>query len=230
MLSIERLREYPIFTSLSEVELAGVSPFLKRRAFASGAYIYYPGNPGLHSYLVESGLIRLFCCTPAGQELTLKLVGSQEVFGLPLINDEQARLLGAVACKPAVIYSFSREDFLKLMDRSPQFMRNIYQNLIADSRRLLLHFRSIATLSLNGRLAAMLLRLAKANENKQLIVDMPLNQEEFASWLGASRGRLNQAIHQFEGKSLIRLNGSSIVIQDFSGLQRIAEEQNFEEV
>jgi CRP/FNR family cyclic AMP-dependent transcriptional regulator len=230
MLSIEQLRNYPIFAGLTEVELSGVPPILKKRAFADGAYIYYPGNPGLHSYLVKSGQVRLFLCTAAGQEMTLKLIGPQEVFGLPLLDDEQVRLTGAVVYQPSILYSIMRKDLLQLMDRSPRFMRNIYQDLVTDARRLLLHLRSLATLNLNGRIAAMLLRLARMTADGQYLVDMPLNQEEFASWLGASRGRLNQAIHQFEDIGLIRLEESEIVIQDYPGLERISEEQTIEEV
>jgi CRP-like cAMP-binding protein len=230
MLSIEQLRMYPVFADLTDVELAGVPPILKRRAFAESAYIYYPGNPGLHSYLVESGLVRLFLCTTEGQELTLKLISPQDVFGLPLLDDEQARLIGAVAHQPSVLYSIAREDFLQLMDRSPQFMRNIYKEMAADARKLLLHTRSLATLNLNGRLAAMLLRLARMSADGQYIVDMPLSQEEFASWLGASRGRLNQAIHQFQDLDLIRVEEFEIAIQDYPGLERMAEGQTIEEV
>jgi CRP-like cAMP-binding protein len=230
MLSIENLRMYPIFADLPDEELANAASVLKKRTFASGAYVYYPGNAGLHSYLVKSGQVRLFLCTAEGQEMTLKLIGPQEVFGLPLLDDEQVRLLGAVAHQPSVLYSIAREDFLQLMDRSPQFMRNIYQDLGTDARRLLLHLRSLATLNLNGRLAAMLIRLAKEHEEERGIVDMPLNQEEFASWLGASSGRLNQAIHQFEDMGLICLEESDIVILDYPGLERMSEEQTIEEV
>ena len=230
MLHIEQLRMYPVFADLTDVELASVPPVLKRRAFAEGAYVYYPGNAGLHSYLVESGGVRLFLSTAAGQEMTLKLIGPQDAFGLPLLDDEQVRLTGAVAHQPSVLYSIAREDFLQLMDRSPQFMRNIYQELATDARRLLLHVRSLATLDLNGRMAAMLLRLARLTADGQYLVEMPLNQEEFASWLGASRGRLNQAIHQFEDMGLIRFEGSEIVIQDYQGLERMTEEQTIEEV
>jgi CRP/FNR family cyclic AMP-dependent transcriptional regulator len=230
MLNNDQIRMYPIFAGLTDAELAGVAPILKKRAFAAGAYIYYPGNPGLHSYLVESGLVRLFVSTASGQELTLKLVGPQEVFGLPLLDDEQARLIGAVAHQPAVLYAIARQDFLQLMDRSPQFMCNIYKDLATDARRLLLHLRSLATLNLNGRLAAMLLRLEKENDGEDYIVDMPLNQEAFASWLGASRGRLNQAIHQLEDLGMIRVEGSEIVILDYPALERMTEEQTIEEV
>jgi CRP-like cAMP-binding protein len=230
VLTINQLRKYPLFDALSDENLEYAIPLLKKRTFATGAYIYYPGNPGLHAYLVESGLVRLFCCTAAGQELTLKLVPPQEIFGLPLLDDDQARLHGAVAHEPATLYSMAREDLLQLSHRSPQFMHNIYQDLIADSRRLLLHLRSLATLNLNGRLAAMLLRLAQMTEDEQFIVEMPLSQEDLASWLGASRGRLNQCIQQFQQLGLIRVEESEIVIQDYTGLERMTEEQTIEEV
>jgi CRP-like cAMP-binding protein len=170
MISIDKLRMNPIFTGLLDVELAGVPHILRRRAYTTGAYIYYPGNPGLHSNLAESGLIRLFIRTASGHELILKLIGPQEIFGLLLLNDEQVRLIGAVTHRPAVLYSIARKDFLWLMEGSLQFMGNIYQTINSDARRLLLYLRSIVTLNLNDRLAAILLRLSKKNEDHRYIL------------------------------------------------------------
>lgn len=79
---------------------------MSKRAFAKGAYIFYPGNPGLNTYLVETG-----------------------------------------------------------------------EELVTNSRKLLMHIRSLVTLGLNGRLTITLLRLARLDENQGRFVDMPLSKE-----------------------------------------------------
>jgi len=230
MLSIDQIREYPLFAGLDETELANLSACLIKRTFAKGAYIYYPGNPGLNTYLVETGLVRLFFIDAAGQEYLLNLIGPNEAFGLPLLEDDQFRVTGAAAHQPSVVLSIGREDLLQLMDHSPQFMRNIYLELVTIARKLLLHTRSLVTLSLNGRLATMLLRLTKKDENQQCVINMLLSQEELAGWLGASRGRLNRAMNQLQQMGLIRVDGQKIVVLDSPGLEKMTEEQTLEQV
>jgi len=229
MLTTDQLRKYPLFAGLNGDELACLAPLLTKRTFAKGAYIYYPGNPGLNTYLVESGLVRLFFTNAAGEEFLLNLIGPYQAFGLPLLQSGQYRLMGAAAYQPSGILSISCDDLGKLMDASSRLMRNIYQELSTNARKLLLHTRSLVTVSLNGRLAIMLLRLARKDENQFDIVDMPLNQAELASWLGASRGRLNRAISHFQKLGLIRVNGQRIIILNRPGLEHMTEEQIMEQ-
>jgi CRP-like cAMP-binding protein len=223
MISVEQLRDYPILSDLTDAELAYLSTRLTKRVFTKGAYIFFPGNPGSNTYLVESGLARLFFTNASGQEFLLNLVGPREAFGLPLLEDDQTRLMGAAAYQPLVVLSITREDLLQLMDRSPRFMRNVYQGLMTGTRMLLMQLRTLVTLDLNGRLAITLLRLAAEDENQECVVNMPLSQEELAGWLGASRGRLNQALSHFLHLDLIRIDGQKIVILDFARLAEMTE-------
>jgi CRP/FNR family transcriptional regulator, cyclic AMP receptor protein len=230
MLSVDKIRGYPLFEGLNEAELARAAKAITRRAFARGAYVYYPGVPGVNAYLVESGIVRIFFSTVSGKEALLNLAGPLEVFSLPTLQDTQLRLVGAAALLPSVFLSMRREEFFELHDSSPQFARNVYLELVVITRKLILHTRMLTTLNLNGRLATLLLRLARKNENQQYVIHMLISQEELAGWVGASRGRLNQAIKQMQGLNFIRVEGQEIVILDYPGLERMSEEQTMEEV
>jgi CRP-like cAMP-binding protein len=155
----------------------------------------------------------------------LNLVGPHEAFGLPLLKEDESRVMGAAVYRPAVVLSMSREDLFKSMDESPQLMRNVYQELTTTARKLLLHTQSLVTTHLDGRLATLLLRLARKDLNPVSMIDMPLSQAEIAGWLGASRGRLNRAMNRLTQQGLIRVDGQKILILDPAGLRRITGEQ-----
>lgn len=222
MVTVDQLRKYPLFADLQDAQLARVAQLVSRRVFSRSTYIFYPGSAGHTTYLVESGLVRLFFSAPSGQELLVNLVGPLEVFGLPLLQENQVRVLGAVAHQPTVVLSIGRDDLFRLMEESPQFMRNVYLDLSTSSRRLLLYTRMLATLDLKGRLATMLLRLASKDSTREDI-DLPISQETFAGWLGASRGRLNRALNQLRQIGLITFDRQRIVIVDRAGLERLSE-------
>jgi CRP/FNR family transcriptional regulator len=226
MITADQLRKYPFFAGLSNAELTALTSCISKRTVAKGAYLYHPGNPGLYTYLVESGMVRLFFNNAQGQEFVLNLVGPGEVFGLPLWQEQQSRVLGAAALLPTVVLVIKREDLFHFMERFPTLMHNIYQELATNARNLTLRVRALTTLSLKGRLARLLLRLNakdKTGENKSEIY-LPLNQGELAGWLGVSRGRLNRAVRELMQLGLIRNDGPKYVVLDREGLERIIQE------
>lgn len=229
MVPAEQLCQYQIFDGLDEVELTRLSPLVSKRHFAQGAYIYYPGNPALYSYLVESGVVRLFFTDAAGEEYLLNLIQPPELFGHPMPGEDRLRLLGAAAHEPTTVLSIRSEDIFEMMDLSPRFLRNVYLDLAINTRRLLLHSRMIMTLSVNGRLATMILRMAQDGEHEKSTIDLPGSQELLGGWVGASRGRVNRALAHLQDMALIELDGHQLVILDRAGLERLTEEQTAEE-
>ncbi|MBN1876447.1 MAG: Crp/Fnr family transcriptional regulator [Anaerolineae bacterium] len=225
MLTLGQIRKYSLFTDLNEDELARLAPCLIKRAYAKGVYLFYPGTSGLNTYLVESGLVRLFFTNAVGQEFLINLVGPGEVFGYPILAADALRIMGAATYKPSVILSISHNDLLTVMESSPRLMRNVYSELSAGSRKLLLYTRSLVIVNLEGRLAIRLLHLLGKSKNQTETIEIPLSQTEFASWLGASRGRLNHAMNQLQKMGVIRVEGRKITILNRSGLERLAEGQ-----
>lgn len=230
MVKIDQICNYPLFEGLNETELARLASAIVKRSFARGAYVFYPGSPAVNAYLVESGLVRMFFSTVSRQEILLNLAAPPEAFSLPTLEESQLRVIGASALVPTVLLSIGREDFFQVFSSSPQFARNVYRTLLIISRKLLLHNRMLTTLSLNGRLAAMLLRLAIKSSNQEHIIQVPISQEDFASWIGASRGRLNQAMKRLQQTGLIEVQGQKVIILDYPGLERLAEEQTVEKL
>ena len=223
-LTVDQLRIYPLFKDLDENELTRLAPLLTRRVLAKGAYLFYPGDPGESIYLLKSGLVRLFFTNASGQEFLLNLVCPFEVIGLPMMDDDQVRVMGAAAHLPSVVLSISKRDLFALMDESPHLMRNVYREVSNNARKLLLHTRTLATVDLNGRLATLLLRLSRKGGNEACTVAMPLTQAELAGWLGASRGRLNRAMIRLQQMGLICMEEQKIMILDRPGLESLTEE------
>lgn len=229
MIPVSHLQDYPLFSGLSEADLAGLAARLVRRTFAKNAYLYYPGNPGLSMYLVESGLVRQFFCDGKGNEFLLNLVGPRSSISLPFLNDKQVRPTGAAAQVQTIVLCLAREDLFYFMDRSSQLMHNVYTDLTNSLIKLMMHTRMLASANLNERLAAILLYLSRTAQgpwpgtgSRDEFI-LPMSQTDLAGWLGASRGRLNRALGHLEKLELVRLNGQRLQILDRQQLEQIAE-------
>ncbi len=193
----EQLRRYPIFADLSERELTSLASNTVRRSFAKGTYIYHPGSPGLNLYLVESGWVRVFYVNNRGEEFLMNLNTPPDCFGLPLLPDHQTRVTGATALRDTVLLSLSRDAVFDAMRRFPQLGLNVYLEMSNAMRSLGEYANMIATVSVPGRLARMLLHFSnKCPDDKKDEIDLPITQTDVASMIGSSRGRVNRALAQ----------------------------------
>jgi CRP-like cAMP-binding protein len=220
MPTADQLRRYPLFAGLGNTQLEGLASCMVKRSFARGAYIFHPGNPALNTYLIESGMVRIFFTDTQGHEFLLNLAGPRSVIGPPIVQSGQVRLMGAVAHESSVVLSISQEDLSRFAESSYQFCKNIYMEVADSARKLLAHHQSFIILDLDGRLAVLILSLAGENNAE---VDLPISQTELAGWLGASRGRLNRSINHLQESGWIRVEGQRFIILDRQGLQREAE-------
>ena len=224
MLTNERLQLYPLFAGLCDAELDQLAPCLVKRIFAKDVYLYHPGNPGLNIYLIESGLVRVFFVNAQGEEFMLYLHGPHSVVGLPVLKEKQMRMVGAAAHAYTVAWVISREDLWRLMERFPKLLFNAYLDAIENLRMLGIQTQALLFLSLDGRLASLFLYLTRNNPNQEMNeIELPLNQAEVASWVGARRGPVNRALSKMQTRGLIRVSEKKIVILDRRGLMQMAE-------
>lgn len=223
MPNVDSLQKYPLFEGLSEDDLARLIRHIHKRAFARGAYLFYPGSPSTNTYLVESGLVRLFFTNARGEEFLINLVQHPQVFGLPVPQPEDTRLMGAAVSQDAVILSVASGCLMEAMQSMPLLARNLYREASASARMVLMYNRALVTLDLSARLAALLLHIARSSQSA-VVLDMPINQSHLASWLGASRGRLNQALMDFQKQGFIRLEDKHIRLLDQAALEHLSQD------
>ena len=220
------LSDYPLFAGLSEAELAQIAHCLSKRVFGKGAYLYHPGNPAANVYLIESGLVRIFFCDQRGQEYIIQLAGRRSVVGVPMLYDDQTRVMGAAAVQPVVVLVLEKQDLARFAERFPRLMQNIYRWMDQALRNMVQFTQSLVTLDVNGRLAALIMYLSWliASPQSPDEFEIPLSQAELASWLGTSRGHLNRALAKLQQLGLIRVEGQKLTILDRPGLRRVTED------
>ena len=112
------LRRVSLFADLREDELAALAGCLGRRVFAKHMILFHKGSPAQSLYLIESGEVRIFASSEAGQELTLDVYGPGECFGETALLDGNMRATGAMALEKTVTYTLQRDDLLRCMERA----------------------------------------------------------------------------------------------------------------
>jgi CRP-like cAMP-binding protein len=76
-----------------------------------------------------------------------------------------------------------------------------------------------------GRVAARLVELAQRYgrpAERGVRIDLPITQEELASWVGSSREGVNKALHTLKGLRWVETERRSITVLDLEALRRRA--------
>ena len=229
MSQVDMLRNVSFFAGLSEQELEPLAGSLGRRTFAKGMIIFHKGGTGQTLYVIESGKVRIFILSESGQEISVNVYGPGDVFGELALLDGLPRSAGAVAMEKTVALTLHRADFLRNLDACPGMARNIMEVLSARIRYTTTYAESLSFLDVYGRVAAKLLELADRYGSQEqavgegqvaVAIDLRLTQTELATWVVASRERVNKVLGAFRDHGLIDIDGQKVTILDRQGLEK----------
>lgn len=217
------LRRIPLFSSLSDDELALLTERLRRRAFGKGVVIFHEGDPGEWMHIIESGRVRIFAASESGQEISVNIYGPGEVFGELSVLDGLPRSAGAIAIEDTVTLTLHRNDFWEQMSHSPHMARGIIQVLTRRLRYTTGYAESLAFLDVCGRVAARLLEMGERYgvRREGIEIELHLTQGELASWVGASRESVNKVLRLLHDQGAIDIRGSHITLLDEGRLRSL---------
>ncbi len=219
------LKQVPIFAELSKAELKVLAGSLRRKAFGKGEIIFHQGSPGQTLYIIESGRVRIYTLSVAGQEISVTIYSCGDVIGELAILDDLPRSAGAVAMEPTRTLILHRDDFLRHARDYPEMALNIMAVLSAKLRYTTEYAESLAFLDVYGRVAKKLLEMAEQREEggEGARIDVRLTQAELASLVGSSREWVNKVLSAYREQGLVELGRQRITILDAEGLRKRIE-------
>lgn len=222
MSRLDLLRHTALFSGLTDDELGLLALQLVRHTFGAGVVIFHRGTPGSALYLVESGRVRVFLLSEEGHEITLNFHGPGECFGELALLDGLPRSAGAITMEPTVVHALQREDFLRQIHAHPHIADSILAMLSRRLRQLTDYTESLAFLDVTDRVVAKLLEMAERYgvEGDGIQIDLALTQGELATWIVASRERVNKVLGILRDRGLIRVDGKQITILDREALRQ----------
>jgi CRP/FNR family transcriptional regulator, cyclic AMP receptor protein len=132
-MTIETLRQVPLFESLDDEAANTLSELLETQDYEPYKVIFRAGDPGDAMYLVEHGKIRISIKAPDGPEVTLGEFGPGDFFGEMALLDGRPRSANATTLEDSRLAVLSREHLLSSVNRSPSIA---IEMLTAISKRL----------------------------------------------------------------------------------------------
>jgi CRP/FNR family transcriptional regulator, cyclic AMP receptor protein len=194
------------------------------RRFRRGQALFTEGDVAERVFLIETGRVLISCTSADGREIVLGLRGPGDIIGELSALDGEARSATAlvVADVEAVVAPGSAlAHALEHVDAAWELI-GILADRLRDADRKRLEFATLDTL---GRVAERLLELAVGFGSEGpdgIAVELPLSQEQLASWCGASRESTVKALSTLRALNTISTGRQTLVIHDAEALRRHA--------
>ena len=189
----EALRETILFAELDDGQLDHIAAAGSVQPLQRNVVLFEEGDEPGEFYLVLSGRVAIAQESDDGRESLLAVLGPGELFGEMGFLDGHNRSAQARALEESDVLVVPYAELRLLYENHPTALWSAVQLLARRLRATDQALSDTVFLDVMGRTAKRLLEMAGDKDE----FEMPLTQEELASMVGASRERVNKAIHAF---------------------------------
>ncbi|MGB3368896.1 MAG: Crp/Fnr family transcriptional regulator [Acidaminobacteraceae bacterium] len=209
-------KKVPIFSSLTDEELAGVVAKTGHCDYQKGEILCNEGDLGNSLYIVNEGTIKLIKTNRDGKEQIIRILTQGSFFGeYYLFNDDENYNYTAVAIENVKICTLGKADMDEIISANPEITLKILKEL---SKYLVGMENLIQTLSTNDievRLAFILYDFSKKYGeviDGKTVITLPVSKEEMANYTGVTRETLSRKLSKFSSNNIIELRGNRTII------------------
>src|SRR5947208_8557738 len=218
----EHLRRLPLFSRLTEVELAELGHRVRAKQYKRGETIFPKDDPGTHLYMVLDGAVKIALPGEFGQEALVAIMRPGEFFGELALFDRSPRSASATALEDTRAALLAGDDFLAYLEAHPASFRVVLETLARTIRRLSDLVEDLILLDVPSRVAKYLLDLVRSSGGDA--TEPTITQDELAAFIGASSVAVNRGLGDLERREIISIRRRRIAIKD---PDRLAKEVRF---
>jgi CRP/FNR family cyclic AMP-dependent transcriptional regulator len=220
MSATDVLRKVPLFSDLSEPELARFADVTREREYPKNSVILFEDDPGDALYIVSAGQVKVVLIGEDGREVILSVLGDGDFFGEMALIDDEPRSAHVIAMKDSQLLVLRREDFQAQLEAQPKIALKLLRVVVQRLRRADEKIGGLVLLDVNGRVARLLLDLADEGGGPK--ITRRLTHHTIAQMIGSSRETVSRAMRELVDRGLIEVTRREIAIRNRDGLATLA--------
>ncbi|MBM3356763.1 MAG: cyclic nucleotide-binding domain-containing protein [Betaproteobacteria bacterium] len=215
------LKSVPLFSLFSDLQLSQLMSCVQHRSFPRNSFIMRAGEETDSLYIILSGRVKVLIPDEEGHEVILSIMGPHEFLGEMGLLDEQVRSASVETLEPCEMLRITKAGFIGILKDNFELAMLIIRSLVKRLRDADRKIESLALIDVYGRVARLLLDLAKNIDGKWVVEQAPPKQE-IARMIGASREMVSRVVKDLQNKGLIRAEKRRIHVLDQQSMQRRA--------
>jgi len=218
------LTKHTFFCGCSSQVREALDQVSHKSILPAGAILFVEGQAPRGVFIVCSGRVNISTASRDGKVLVLKTALAGEALGMSAAISGVPYEITAETATPCQLNFVDRKHFLELIAahgetgaHAARSLSRDYQTAYRDIRDLIL------TRSSAGKLARLLLSQSpRPGLEVDTFVTTPMTHEEMAQRIGSSRETVTRLLSVLRKKRLIRVEGTSLIVQDRLGLEALA--------
>ena len=214
------LQSVPLFSQLSEEEVASISRATRNRTYPKNSVIVFEDDPGDALFVVKSGQVKVVLIGEDGREVILSVLGGGDFFGEMSLIDDQPRSAHVIAMEDSKLLVLYREDFHRCLERSPRIALGLLRALSRRLRSADDKIGGLVLLDVSGRVARLLLELA--DEGNGTTISRSITHHTIAQMVGSSRETVSRTIRTFTDNGLVAVTKQTFEIKKREELETLA--------
>lgn len=214
------LRDSVLFAGLEEKDFEKIHKPIDQLLLRPGGELYRAGDQAERMFTIRSGLVKLVQYLPDGGQRIVRLMRTSDVIGLEALLD-QPYAHDAVAMQPTEVCCLPVNVVRELSVDNPKLHKellNRWQRALSEADAWI---TELSTGSAKQRVARLLLRLARGQENSECQL---FGREDMGAMLGITTETASRTIAEFKRQSLLVENRPNHFLLDVPNLTQIAGE------
>ncbi len=217
------LKKSRLFSDATDSVVRDCEHLFTQVAFARRHIIFEQGEPGRLVYLVKSGRVRIARSTSDGADLTVAILGPNDLFGEEVTFHEVVRSTFAICVEDSLLCVANGRDLFGLITRHAPLAINIARYLGEQRDQALSVAEDLAFLKVPERLVRLLERLAAEHGRETddgTLIDLALTHADIASLIGSTRETVSLQLKRMETDGRLRIAGRRIVVRAITSEKR----------
>jgi CRP/FNR family cyclic AMP-dependent transcriptional regulator len=180
------------------------------RTFPKNAVIINEGDRGDTLFVILTGKVKVYVSDDDGREMILDIYGPGDYVG-EMSLDGRPRSASVMTLEQTTCSVLTRDELRAAIEKNPDVAMTIIGTLIERARIATDNVKNLALMDVYGRVARLLLSLAKEHEGK-LVVPEKMTQQDIADRVGASRDMISRIFKDLTIGGYVTIENRQITI------------------
>jgi CRP/FNR family transcriptional regulator, dissimilatory nitrate respiration regulator len=223
-LIVDQIKNCYLFkgTSEEEIELIFNKYHYRLKSIEKEEYAIYAEETCNDLPLLVSGSVRGEMNDSSGRRIKIEDIQAPAILASAFIfGPENKYPVDVIANEPSRILFIPKDSLIKIFRDYPEILKNFLDDISNRAQFLTRKIRFLTFKTIREKLAHYLIGLSQQQKNN--IVQIPVNQTKLADFFGVARPSLSRVLGDLEKEGFIKIDRNRIDIIDKMNLLKLAE-------
>ncbi len=216
---INRSRWFKELPAQAKQQLQAVA---KIEQYQTNDFISCAGQHSDYVGCVLEGRVRVSIISPLGHEFAITDIEPEQWVGESALFSDKDNMLETQFKEQGYILKIPSKALLNIGEQYPAIYKSIFQEHMETTRRTYELLGAMLFYPLKTRLAGRMLDMLRENGKtieQGILLDIPLNQSDFARLCMGSRQRINKILRQWQSKGILISQDDRYIVTDVQALK-----------